>query len=73
MTLFDSTYKCESLFSQLNFIKSKHRARLTNPFWQSRQRESATLCVSLIDDISLEVISFSVTQTWLFCTPSVDG
>ena len=30
MTLFGSTYLCESLFSHLNFLKGKYYKRLTN-------------------------------------------
>ncbi|KAM3860074.1 general transcription factor II-I repeat domain-containing protein 2A-like [Diretmus argenteus] len=35
MCLFGSTYRCEKLFSTLNFNKSKHRSRLTDPNLQA--------------------------------------
>ncbi|KAM3838371.1 general transcription factor II-I repeat domain-containing protein 2A-like [Diretmus argenteus] len=40
MCLFGSTYWCEKLFSTLNFNKSKHRSRLTDPHLQAILRVS---------------------------------
>ena len=33
-SLFGSTYLCESAFSDINFIKNKHRTRLTDAHLQ---------------------------------------
>ena len=82
MTLFGCTYQCETLLSQQTSCKIdrwSHQTTAdysviwkTNQFRQSRERESATSCVSSTDDRSLDTISFFVTLTWLFWTPSVD-
>ena len=39
LTMFGSTYRCESAFSKMNFIKNQYRSRLTN--------EHVHQCVSL--------------------------
>ena len=41
-SLFGSTYLCESAFSDMNFIKNKHRTRLTD----AHLRDSLTVAVS---------------------------
>ena len=41
-SLFGSTYLCESAFFDINFIKNKHRTRLTNPHLQ----DSLTITVA---------------------------
>lgn len=39
LSMFSSTYACESLFSTMNFIKSRNRSRLTD--------ETSSSCISL--------------------------
>ncbi len=39
LTIFSSTYSCESLFSVMNFVKSIHRSRLTD--------ETSAACIKL--------------------------
>lgn len=41
-SLFGSTYLCESAFSDMNFIKNKHRTRLTD----AHLKDSLTIAVS---------------------------
>ena len=61
MCLFGSTYLCETLFSTLNFNKSKYRSRLTNEHLQavlrvstasSRKANVARLCENKPSQIS---------------------
>ncbi|KAJ8395711.1 hypothetical protein AAFF_G00029480 [Aldrovandia affinis] len=35
LSIFGSTYACEQLFSTMNYVKSKHRSRLTDDSLQS--------------------------------------
>jgi len=39
LSMFSSTYACESLFSVMNFLKSRNRSSLTD--------EISSLCISL--------------------------
>lgn len=50
-SLFASTYLCESLFSNMNFIKNKHRTRLTDEHLDSCIRLSVTSYTPNIKDI----------------------
>ncbi|XP_076810439.1 general transcription factor II-I repeat domain-containing protein 2A-like [Clavelina lepadiformis] len=42
LTCFASTYLCESLFSSMNFVKNKHRTRLTNAHLHELMRISVS-------------------------------
>ena len=39
LTMFSSTYACESLFSMMNFVKSRNRSSMTD--------ETSSACISL--------------------------
>jgi hypothetical protein len=42
LSIFGSTYNCEAMFSTMKFIKSKHRANLTNQHLSELLRTSST-------------------------------
>jgi hypothetical protein len=45
LTMFGSTYTCESAFSTIHFIKNKYRTRLTNKHLHQCFRVALTPCV----------------------------
>ncbi|XP_072892951.1 general transcription factor II-I repeat domain-containing protein 2A-like [Hemitrygon akajei] len=47
LSIFGSTYLCEQVFSNMNFIKNKHRARLTD--------DSLRFCVKMVTSYSPDV------------------
>ena len=55
LSMFSSTYACESLFSVMNFIKSRNRSSLTNG--------TSSLCISLnFTKYKLDVKSMSAVM-----------
>ncbi|KAM9332685.1 uncharacterized protein KZ484_017796 [Pholidichthys leucotaenia] len=55
-SLFGSTYLCESAFSDMNFIKNKHRTRLTDAHLQDSLRVTESSYTPDYDTLIAEVI-----------------
>ncbi|OCU00129.1 hypothetical protein XELAEV_18005914mg [Xenopus laevis] len=55
LSIFGSTYLCEQVFSNMNFIKSKYRSRLTDESLQSCMKIKVTSYSPDIGKISMEL------------------
>ncbi|KAJ4947893.1 hypothetical protein JOQ06_009924 [Pogonophryne albipinna] len=55
LSIFGSTYVCEQVFSNMNFIKSKHRARLTDDSLRSCVKMKVTAYSPDVQTLCAEV------------------
>ncbi|XP_067094207.1 general transcription factor II-I repeat domain-containing protein 2B-like [Osmerus mordax] len=55
LSIFGSTYVCEQVFSNMNFIKSKHRARLTDDSLRSCVKMKVTAYSPDVQTLCVEV------------------
>ena len=55
LSIFGSTYVCEQVSSNMNFIKSKHRARLTDDSLQSCVKMKVTAYSPDVQTLCAEV------------------
>ena len=55
LSIFGSTYLCEQIFSNMNYVKSKYRSRLTDVTLQSCVKMKVTSYSPDIDKLSSDV------------------
>lgn len=55
LSIFGSTYLCEQIFSNMNYIKSKYRTRLTDESLQSCVKIKVTSYMPDVEKLSSDV------------------